>query len=53
MLRDTYVSGTLVPADRLYYLTDANGNVTAVVGDVTTAVGRVAERGMFTTPTGT
>jgi RHS repeat-associated protein len=37
ILRDSFSSGTLVPADRLYYLTDANHNVTAVVdidGDV-------------------
>ena len=30
VLRDSYSGGTLVPADRLYYLTDANHNVTAV-----------------------
>jgi RHS repeat-associated protein len=46
MLRDTYVSGTLVPADRLYYLTDANGNVTAVVGDATSSW-QVAERYVY------
>jgi RHS repeat-associated protein len=37
ILRDSFSGGTLVPADRLYYLTDANHNVTAVVdiaGDV-------------------
>ena len=32
ILRDTYSSGSIVPDDRLYYLTDANTNVTAVVG---------------------
>jgi RHS repeat-associated protein len=32
MLRDTYVSGSLVSGDRIYYLTDANDNVTALVG---------------------
>jgi RHS repeat-associated protein len=37
ILRDSFSGGTLVPADRLYYLTDANHNVTAVMdidGDV-------------------
>ena len=37
ILRDTYSSGSLVATDRLYYLTDANGNVTAVT-DYTGAV---------------
>jgi RHS repeat-associated protein len=32
LLRDTYVDGTISYNDRLYYLTDANTNVTAVVG---------------------
>ena len=32
LLRDTYVSGVISFDDRLYYLTDANTNVTAVVG---------------------
>ena len=31
-MRDTYVGGAISPTDRLYYLTDANTNVTAVVG---------------------
>lgn len=31
ILRDTYSGGTVVSGDRLYYLTDANHNVTAVV----------------------
>jgi RHS repeat-associated protein len=43
MLRDTYVSGSLVSGDRLYYLTDANGNVTAV----TNAAGVVQERYVY------
>ena len=32
LVRDTYSSGDIVSGDRLYYLTDANTNVTAVVG---------------------
>jgi RHS repeat-associated protein len=40
ILRDTYSDGELVPADRLYYLTDANNNVTAVTDDT----GAVQER---------
>ena len=32
LLRDTYSGSSIVPNDRLYYLTDANTNVTAVVG---------------------
>ncbi len=31
-MRDTYSGGSIVANDRLYYLTDANSNVTAVVG---------------------
>ena len=31
-MRDTYVDGEISSNDRLYYLTDANTNVTAVVG---------------------
>jgi len=37
VLRDRFTSGTIVPGERLFYLTDANHNVTAVVdvdGDV-------------------
>lgn len=34
ILRDTYSSGVLQPASRLFYLADANYNVTAVVGKV-------------------
>jgi RHS repeat-associated protein len=40
ILRDTYVDGSAVSTDRLYYLTDANGNVTAVTDDT----GAVQER---------
>jgi RHS repeat-associated protein len=32
ILRDTYSGGSLVSGDRIYYLTDANDNVTAIVG---------------------
>ncbi len=32
LVRDTYVDGEISSNDRLYYLTDANTNVTAVVG---------------------
>ena len=32
LVRDTYSSGEIVSGDRLYYLSDANTNVTAVVG---------------------
>ncbi len=34
VLRDSYSGGVLQPASRLYYLSDANYNVTAVVGKV-------------------
>ena len=34
ILRDTYSGGVLQPASRLFYLSDANYNVTAVVGKV-------------------
>jgi YD repeat-containing protein len=34
ILRDTYSSGVLQPASRLFYLSDANYNVTALVGKV-------------------
>jgi RHS repeat-associated protein len=40
ILRDTYSDGAVVAADRLYYLTDANNNVTAVTDDT----GAVQER---------
>jgi RHS repeat-associated protein len=40
ILRDSYSGGTLVPADRLYYLTDAGHNVTAVAN----SAGVVQER---------
>jgi RHS repeat-associated protein len=40
ILRDTYADGAVVSADRLYYLTDANNNVTAVTDDT----GAVQER---------
>jgi RHS repeat-associated protein len=40
ILRDTYSSGVVVSSDRLYYLTDANQNVTAV----TNSSGAVQER---------
>ena len=40
ILRDSYASGALVAAARLYYLSDANHNVTAVVS----ASGAVQER---------
>jgi RHS repeat-associated protein len=32
ILRDTYSDGSLVSGDRIYFLTDSNDNVTAVVG---------------------
>ncbi len=34
VLRDSYSGGVLQPASRLYYLSDANYNVTAIVGKV-------------------
>ncbi len=34
ILRDSYSGGVLQPASRLYYLSDANYNVTAIVGKV-------------------
>ena len=41
LVRDTYVDGSISSNDRLYYLTDANTNVTAVVGfDRGTSSGR-------------
>jgi RHS repeat-associated protein len=40
MLRDTYSSGSLVSADQIYFLTDANDNVTAI----TNSSGSVLER---------
>ncbi|MGO9108654.1 MAG: RHS repeat-associated core domain-containing protein [Thermoguttaceae bacterium] len=52
LVRDTYVSGQIVPNDRIYYLTDANTNVTAVVGFNQSANGgagewQVAERYVY------
>jgi len=44
VLRDTFdSSGNVVPADRIYYLTDANDNVTALVS----AAGSVVERYVY------
>ncbi len=51
LLRDTYSGGVLQAADRLYYLTDANDNVTAVVGQ-SGGAWTVAERYAYT-PYGT
>ena len=42
-MRDTYSGGALVSGDRLYYLTDASGNVTAV----TDSSGIVQERYVY------
>ena len=39
-MRDTYSSGSLVSGDRIYFLTDANDNVTAI----TDSSGNVLER---------
>ena len=48
LLRDTYSGSSIVPNDRLYYLTDANTNVTAVVGyDTGTSTWVVAERYVY------
>ena len=44
VLRDAYSGGSLVGADRLYYTTDANHNVTAVLN----ASGAVQERYSYT-----
>ena len=43
ILRDTYSGGSLVTSDRIYYLTDANNNVTAV----TDPSGNVLERYVY------
>ncbi len=47
VLRDTYGSGSLVSGDRLYYTTDANHNVTALVGKVS-GTWQVVERYSYT-----
>ena len=47
ILRDEYSSGVLQTASRLYYLSDANYNVTALVGKVTN-VWQVVERYVYT-----
>ena len=48
LVRDTYSGSSIVPNDRLYYLTDANTNVTAVVGyDTGTSTWVVAERYVY------
>ena len=46
LMRDTYSGGAIVPDDRLYYLTDANSNVTAVVG-LSGGVWQVTERYVY------
>ena len=43
ILRDTYSSGSLVSDSRIYYLTDANGSVTAI----TDSSGNVLERYVY------
>ena len=47
VLRDTYSGGSVVSGDRLYYTTDANHNVTALVGNVS-GTWQVAERYSYT-----
>ena len=46
LVRDTYSGSSIVPGGRLYYLTDANTNVTAVVG-LTGRLWQVAERYLY------
>ena len=48
LVRDTYVSGTLSADNRIYYLSDANTNATAIVGyDAGTSTWAVAERYVY------
>jgi RHS repeat-associated protein len=47
VLRDTYSGGVIQPASRLYYLADANYNVTALVGKVSDQW-QVVERYVYT-----
>ncbi len=47
VLRDTYSGGVIQPASRLYYLADANYNVTALVGKVSEQW-QVVERYVYT-----
>ncbi len=46
LVRDAYSGGSIVPDDRLYYLTDANSNVTAVVG-LSSGVWQVVEHYVY------